>query len=162
MRPVALLLCTITLSLMLLTAAAAPAAEAAGPRLGPGERALVRAVNGERARHGLPRLARTGRLSRAADHHSRRMLARDFFAHGSMAQRVRRYGRYRRVGETLAMVSGCGRRGARRAVRMWMQSPAHRVILLSRGFRRVGVGARKGRLGSMRTCVVTADFASRR
>jgi uncharacterized protein YkwD len=160
MRTVALLLST--LSFAMLNAAAAPAAEAAGPRLGAGERALVRAVNGARARHGLPRLARTRSLSRAADVHSRRMLANDFFAHGAMAQRLRRYGRFRRVGETLAMVSRCGRRGARRTVRMWMGSSTHRAIVLSRRFRRIGVGARRGRLGATRTCVVTADFASRR
>jgi uncharacterized protein YkwD len=160
MRPVALLLST--LSFALLTAAAAPAAEAAGPRLNAGERALVRAVNGTRARHGLPRLAATRSLSRAADQHSRRMLAQDFFAHGATAQRVRRYGHFRRVGETLAMVSRCGPRGARRTLRMWMGSSTHRSILLSRHFRRIGLGARSGRLGAARTCVVTADFASRR
>jgi uncharacterized protein YkwD len=160
MRPVALLLCT--LSFAMLSAAAAPAAEAAGPRLSAGERALVRAVNGVRARHGLPRLARTRSLSRAADSHSRRMLANDFFAHGAMAARLRRFARFRRVGETLAMVSGCGRRGARRIVHMWMASPGHRAVLLSRRYRRIGVGARSGRLGATRTCVVTADFASRR
>jgi uncharacterized protein YkwD len=160
MRPVALLLST--LSIALLSAAAAPAADAAGSRLSAGERALVRAVNGVRARHGLSRVAATRSLSRAADHHSRRMIAHDFFAHGAMAQRVRRYGHFRRVGETLAMVSRCGRRGARLTVRMWMGSSTHRAIVLSRGFRRIGVGARRGRLGASRTCVVTADFASRR
>ena len=39
---------------------------------------------------------------------------------------------------------------------------ADRAVLLSRGFRRVGIGRRKGRLGSHRACLVTADFASRR
>ena len=160
MRPVALLLCTLSVTLMY--AAAAPAAQAAGPRLGPGERTMVRSINRIRARHGLPRLIHTRGLSRAADRHSRAMLARDFFAHGSMVRRVRRYGHFRRVGENLAMVPRCGRRGARRTVRMWMASAPHRANILARGFRRIGVGARAGRLGATRACVVTADFASRR
>jgi uncharacterized protein YkwD len=167
MRPVALALCALsTLFLLALFSASAPAAEA-GARLSAGERTLVRAVNGVRARHGLPRLKRSPRLNRAADHHTRQMIAHDFFSHSSrngasMSRRVRAFARSRRVGETIAMTSRCGRRGARRVVRMWMASSGHRAIVLSRSFRRIGVGARRGSLGAQRACVVTADFASRR
>jgi uncharacterized protein YkwD len=167
MRPVALALSALsTLLLLALLSAAAPAAEA-GASFSAGERTLVRAVNGVRARHGLPRLRPSGRLSRAADHHTRQMIAHDFFSHSSpngasMSRRVRAFTRSRRVGETIAMTTRCGRRGARRVVNMWMGSPGHRAILLSPGFRRIGVGARRGTLGAQRACVVTADFASRR
>jgi uncharacterized protein YkwD len=167
MRPVALALCALsTLFLLALLSATAPAAEA-GSRLSAGERTLVRSVNHVRARYGLPRLRRSGRLSRAADHHTRQMIVHDFFSHSSpngasMSRRVRAFARSRRVGETIAMTSRCGRRGARQVVNMWMGSPGHRAILLSRSFRRIGVGVRRGRLGAQRACVVTADFASRR
>ncbi len=159
MRPVALVLCTLTTLLVLSFAAAAPAAQAGSPRLDRGERTVIRAINRARASHGLRRLLTGRRLARAADAHSRNMLRADFFSHGSFAQRVRRYVRYRSIGETIAMTSRCS---ARTVVRMWLNSPSHRAVLLSSRFRRVGVGRRLGRLGSGRACLVTADFASRR
>ena len=156
-----------TVVLVLAFAIPAPAAQAAGSRLDRGERTVVRTVNRARARHGLPRLRTTRRLARAADHHSWEMLAHNYFAHASrngtpMAHRVRSFARHRRVGEVIGMTARCGRRSARRVVRMWMRSPGHRAVLLSRRFRRVGVGARRGRLGASRACLVTADVASRR
>ena len=157
MRSVALVLCT--LSTLLLSAATAPAAQAGGPRLDRGERKVVRAINRARANHGLRRLHAGRRLARAADVHSRHMLVANYFAHGAFSQRVRRFVGYRRIGETIAMTTRCS---ARRVVRMWLNSPGHRAVLLSRGFGRVGVGRRVGRLGQRRACLVTADFASRR
>ena len=68
---------------------------------------------------------------------------------------MRRYVRTRKVGENLAWMSGCN---ARPIVQMWMNSAAHRQIMLSGGFRRVGVAKRD----SSRICFVTADFASSR
>ena len=159
MRSVALVLCTLTTLLVLSFAAAAPAAQAGSPRLDRGERSVIRAINRARASHGLRRLLAGRRLARAADAHSRNMLRADFFAHGSFSQRVRHFVRYRSIGETIAMTSRCS---ARAVVRMWLNSPSHRAVLLSGKFRRVGVGRRRGRLGSSRACMVTADFASRR
>jgi len=157
MRSVALVLCT--LSTMLVFVAAAPSAQAAGPRHDAGERAVVRAINRARSHHGLRHLLAERRLARAADVHTRHMLAADVFAHGAFVQRVRRYVGYRRIGETIAMTNRCG---ARHVVRMWLDSPAHRAVLLSRGFRRVGIGRRVGRIGTGRACLVTADFGSSR
>jgi uncharacterized protein YkwD len=93
------------------------------------------------------------------------MLRNDFFAHQSsdgtsFDHRVRAYAKARRVGENLAMVSRV-RRVAREVVRMWLNSPGHRAILLSRRYRRVGVAKRSGDLGSLRATVFTVDFASR-
>ena len=87
------------------------------------------------------------------------MLRSDVFAHGSFTSRVRRYVSFKRVGETLAWNSRCS---SRTFVRMWLNSPGHRAVLLARGFHRIGVARRVGRLGARRACVVTADFASRR
>jgi uncharacterized protein YkwD len=159
MRSVALVLCTLSTLLVLTFATAAPAAKAGGPRLDRGERAVVRAINRARARNGLRALRAHRRLARVADVHTRSMLRSDSFSHGAFSQRVRRYVSFRRIGETIAMRSRCSARGF---VRMWLNSPPHRAVLLSRGFRRVGVGRRVGRLGSSRACLVTADFGSRR
>ena len=128
------------------------------------ERKVIRIVNRIRARHGLRRLRASRRLARAASVHSGDMLARDFLSHASsdgtgMAQRVRRYTRANWIGENIAALSG--RATARRTVRMWMQSPPHRAVLMSASGRRIGVGKRRGRLGSARRAVFTADLASR-
>src|SRR5262245_46242568 len=145
---------------------AAPTALAASPRLSPTERAVIRLMNRVRASHGLRALKSSPRLARAADLHSRDMLRHDFFSHESSDgtscfNRVRSYAHARRVGENLAMLPGV-RRAARQVVRMWLDSAAHREILLSRGFRRVGVGSRSGQLGGQQATVYTVDFASRR
>ena len=143
------------------------ATAAAKPRVDSKERAIVRAINRQRARHGLAKVRTSRRLARAADFHSWEMLDADYFAHesrdgGSFDRRVRRYAKHRSLGETLAMLSGCGRGAARRVVNMWMDSPGHRAVLLSSRYRRIGIGKRAGSLGGRRACLVTADFASRR
>jgi uncharacterized protein YkwD len=141
-----------------------PAAHAATPRMDRMERGIVRAINRHRGAAGLRRVRATRPLARAADAHSREMLAANYFAHqsrngGSFASRVRRYTHARTLGETIAMVSRCRRRAARQVVSMWMHSPMHRAILMSHRFHRVGIARRSGRLGSARACVVTADFS---
>ena len=87
------------------------------------------------------------------------MLRSNFFSHGDFSSRLRRYTRARHIGETIAMTSRCS---ASKVVRMWLNSPPHRAVLLSGDFRRIGLGRRKGSLGAGPACVVTADFASRR
>jgi uncharacterized protein YkwD len=165
MRLVALTTCSAVLPI--LCAATVPAAGAAPARMSGGERALARAVNHARARYGLPALRRSRGLARAADYHSQEMLSADYFAHtsrdgGPFSRRVRRFARYHRVGEVIAMVSGCSRRGRRYALRLLLASPTHRAILLAGHFRRIGVGMRAGRLGARRVCMITADLGSRR
>jgi uncharacterized protein YkwD len=137
---------------------------AAGPRLDRGEAAVVRAINRVRARHHRPRLRADARLDRAADLHSLQMLRADRFAHGRFYARVRHFVPSHSVGETLAWVPGLGCRHRRmgRVVRIWMHSAPHRAILLSGRYRRVGVGRRRGHLGTLPACVVTADFTSAR
>jgi uncharacterized protein YkwD len=147
---------------------ASPAVAAAGPaRLDRGEKAMIRGINHQRAHYGLSPVRASRALSHAADYHSREMLAGNYFAHtsrngGPFDARIRRYAHPQALGETLAMLGGgCGRGSARRVVRMWMNSPPHRAILLSGAYRRVGLAKRTGSLGSTHACVVTADFASR-
>jgi uncharacterized protein YkwD len=132
-----------------------PASASASARHDRTEASIVRVMNSIRASHGLPRLNISGGLGKAADVHSASMARSGRLAHGDTSRRVRRYVRTRRVGENLAYMTGCK---ARAIVRMWMNSAAHRQIMLSSGFRRVGVAKRN----SSRTCFVTADFASSR
>jgi uncharacterized protein YkwD len=140
---------------------------AAKPHVDGKERAIVRAINRQRSKHGLSALRSSRRLAKAADFHSWEMLDANYFAHesrdgGPFDVRVRRFARHKALGETLAMLGGCGRKAAGRVVRMWMNSPGHRAILLSSSYRRVGIGKRTGDLGGNRACLVTADFGSKR
>ena len=133
MRTVASL--TLAASCLLAALFAPPITAAATPRLDGKERAIVRAINRQRSKHGLGTLRASRRLAKAADFHSWEMLDADYFAHesrdgGSFADRIRRFANHRAVGETLAMMGGCGRKTAHCVVRMWMNSPGHRAILL--------------------------------
>jgi uncharacterized protein YkwD len=150
-------------SAILLGLALVPAAPAgaAGPRMGRTERAIVRKLDHQRAHFGLRALRSSRSLARAADGHSREMLSRNYFAHSSangasFATRIHRFTHARMVGETLAMLMGCRHHTAHQVVTMWMHSPPHRAIVLTRGLHRVGIAMRK-RHG---VCMVTADFAS--
>ena len=60
----------------------APAAHA-GPRLSAIEREVIQRLNDQRAQRGLQPLRAARGLNRAADRHSKDMLARDFFDHPS-------------------------------------------------------------------------------
>ena len=62
------------------------------------------------------------------------------------------------VGETLAAIPQ-RRGGADEVVRLWLDSGAHRAILLEPGFRRIGVARRWGTLGSAENAVVTRHWA---
>ena len=161
----ALLFCSAVICCCAVLALQPAQATADRVRLDRAERKVVRIVNRIRRRHGLRRLRASRSLARAATAHSGDMLRRDFLGHHSsdgtpMSMRVRRYTRARWIGENIAAVSG--RRTARRAVRMWMRSPSHRAVLLSPAGRRIGIGKRRGKLGSARRAVFTADLASRR
>jgi uncharacterized protein YkwD len=156
----------LTLAVALIPLAALPAAAAAAAGLSGSERALIRRVNDVRSEHGLTRLKPSRALARAADRHSHDMLRGDFFDHDSsdgtpFDHRVRRYTDAQTLGETLAAIS-LRRGGAATVVRMWMESPPHRAIVLDGGFGRIGIARRWGTLGGAEQSVVTADFASRR
>ncbi len=160
---------TLTASCLLAPLFASPLVSSADakPSLDGRERAMVRAINRQRAKYGLSKLRASRRLARAADYHSWEMLDADYFAHesrdgGPFDARVRRYANHKALGETLARLGGCGRKAARRVVRMWMNSPGHRAILLSSSYRKVGIGKRIGELRGSRACMVTADFGSRK
>lgn len=145
---------------------AVPEAEARARSVTTVERQLVERLNDVRAGHGLGRLRIAPSLVAAARSHSRDMLVRDYFSHPSLggssfADRVRRFHPAPLVGENLAW--GTGSLGAPAAVvRAWMNSPAHRAIILDGAFRVVGVGRAFGTFrGHRGAAVFTADFADR-
>ena len=64
--------------------------------------------------------------------------------------------RSKAVGETIGMVSGCSTSASAQIVKMWLDSPPHRRILLSPRYRVVGVGVAAG--GGRDGTGFTADF----
>jgi uncharacterized protein YkwD len=121
------------------------------------ERAIVRLVNAERARYGLPRVRLSGALTRAAQRHSW-----DCLRYDSLSHTTGRITRARASGEALAWSQRGAGSGASSIVNMWMRSSAHRAIVLNGKFRRIGVGRVRGKLGPTPGVMVTADFASAR
>jgi uncharacterized protein YkwD len=140
------------LAVLLVACTVAPSSASASSGHDATEVSIVRSLNKVRASHHLPKLRTNRGLARAAAAHSRSMQRTNSFSHGNVAARVRKYVRTRKVGENLAWVEACD---AAQIVELWMHSAPHRAIMLSRSFKRVGVG----RSGSG-ACFVTADFAS--
>src|SRR5918999_2288535 len=109
---------------------------------------MVGKINRARRRNGLRRLRVSGRLTRSSRRFGRHLMRADRFGHDS---HIWGGGRYRRVGEVLAMHRGWrSRRTA--TIRGWMRSAGHRSVLLG-GFRLVGVARVRGRLGSRRATI---------
>jgi uncharacterized protein YkwD len=118
------------------------------------ERTMLDLINRARANRGLARLRLRASLYRAARSHSLSMVRRDYFSHYSLdgstvAQRARRAGYTSsgytswRVGEVIGW--GSGSRGSAASVfRMWMNSSAHRKVLMGARWRDVGVGCVRG------------------
>ncbi len=168
---------TIVVCCVVLVAAAGWAAGSAQPaaastQLTAPEKAVLALINTARTSRGLHELRVVPSLERASRSHSRDMLKRDYFSHcsfsgASYSARLLSFG-YSRSGYTcwkVGEIIGWGRGGAaapRRIFRQWMKSPAHRVVILQRGFRDVGVGAAKGSLPGMTGVrMFTVDFGRR-
>jgi uncharacterized protein YkwD len=129
------------------------------------ERAIGRRISRVRTKHGLRGVRFSIRLRKVARRHSREMLRRDVLTHttasgASLSARLSRAGHRRHYGEVLAWTPRGVRAGARRVVRMWMQSPSHRQVLLDGRLRRIGVGRVRGAMGRQHGIAITADFSS--
>ena len=135
-----------------------PAAGAQARTLSGSEASLLQTMNAVRASHGLASLRVDVHLVRAARGHTADMLHRQYFAHGSVAGRALAAGaRGPLYGEDLAWATGLT---AQWVVNAWLNSPAHRAVLLRPGFTRVGIGIAFGTFaGHGGAGVVTADFA---
>jgi uncharacterized protein YkwD len=114
------------------------------------ERRVQRLVNRRRLNREIPRLRVATCPERVAEEWSRHLALTGLFEHRSMTTVLDRCNA-RYAGETL----GRGTMRPRRLVRMWMNSPAHREVLLSRKSRRIGVGVTPDLSGRW---VVAANF----
>ena len=156
---------------VLLAVPAANALACAGAQARPGtvsEGAYTRAVeclvNEQRARAGRGGLSHDRRLARAARRYSTSMVRERFFDHVSpqgstLSTRARAAGYSGgTLGETIGW--GAGELATPAAiVQAWMASPPHHAILMSRAFRRIGLGVALGSPeGDDGAATVTADF----
>lgn len=154
-----------------------PAAEAAGTtakKCGGGrislkteEKKSLVLHNRRRTERNLKPLCVHPRLQEAARAHSKDMIRRDYFSHGTKGrnegacERVTRYG-FRACGENIAW--GTGSKGSPGYImRSWMKSDGHRRNILGNAYREVGIGTYTGTYdGRQNATMYTADFGSRR
>ena len=121
---------------------------------------LLRLLNQERKRAGLPPLRRHGKLDRAARVHSRDMAKHRFVGHdsprtGAPAQRVERTGAVATVvRENVAMAYS-----TRELHDGWMDSRGHRENILSPEVRQVGIAVVPRSEGGVRMLFATQVFA---
>ena len=144
----ALVVCVFTAAAVLLPSSAAA---------GGAEREAIDALNDVRRANGLAPLRVSGSLNNSSGDYARKMLRHDFFGHGPSIDVA---GGFRSAGETLAYHTGWNAQPRRTVVR-WMNSPGHRAVLLSPGFRWVGMGLARGRLGSSVVTTWVAHVGSR-
>lgn len=135
------------------------------------EQTVLCLLNAERTKRGLPRLDEDDKLEKAADKHSRDMVARDFFAHDTPAgtspsDRIKDAGYLRgargwSIAENIAY--GTGRYATPQSiVQSWMNSAGHRRNILGRDFTEIGVGVALGAPGdAKRGATYTTTFGSR-
>ena len=138
------------------------------------ESSVLEELNSIRRSHGLVPVRLSRSLSSAADEHSRSMGAFGYFEHNSRDgsvfwKRIKRFygssgfGSWS-VGENLLWSSG--RLEASAAVKLWMESPAHRANILTARWREVGlsavsVPAAPGVFGGRNVVIITSDFGVR-
>ena len=165
----------VLVALLAVVLASAAAAPARSQDLGLERRAslelqVARELNQVRAARGLSKLRVQPGLRAAATGHTRSMLSAGFFAHESpdgtpFHNRIRKHYPARgwglwSVGETL--LSSGGQLDARAIVAAWLASPSHRDVVLSRGWREVGIGAfLRSDSAATQALAVTADFGLR-
>jgi uncharacterized protein YkwD len=108
---------------------------------------LLSEINEARATYGRAPLRRSAVLTRPARQQSAFVARTGEMAHegpdgNPFYVRLYRAGfpRSKAVGETLGIVDGCSTGASAQIVRMWLDSPPHRRILLSPRYRVVGVG----------------------
>ncbi|HEX2945012.1 MAG TPA: SafA/ExsA family spore coat assembly protein [Clostridia bacterium] len=121
------------------------------------ENEVIRLVNVERARAGLPALTTNWQLCRVARYKSADMANRGYFSHtsptyGSPFQMMQNFGlQFTSAGENIAY----GQRTPSQVMTDWMNSPGHRNNILSRSYSQIGVGLAKNSSG---VCYWTQQF----
>ena len=113
------------------------------------EAEVIRLVNAERAKNGLPALKANWELSRVARHKSQDMINKRYFSHqsptyGSPFTMMESFGiRYSAAGENIAK----GQRTPTEVMNAWMNSPGHRSNILGSSYIEIGVGLAKDKNG---------------
>ena len=104
------------------------------------QQTLIDHVNFVRAAHGLGQLKTAPALNRSSSAFASSLMRRNVFAHASSIQAG---GGFRSLGEVLRLHAGTSPRYLA-TVQAWLGSPAHRAIVLSRGFTHAGAGIARG------------------
>ncbi|OFI05928.1 chlorophenol reductase precursor [Clostridium acetireducens DSM 10703] len=113
------------------------------------ESEVIRLVNVERQKAGLPALKANSELSRVARYKSQDMADNKYFSHtsptyGSPFDMMKKFGiRFSAAGENIAY----GQRTAQEVMNGWMNSPGHRANILNSSFTEIGVGVYKSSSG---------------
>ena len=106
------------------------------------EQEVVRLVNIERGKAGLPALKYDQELARVAEKKSLDMKDNNYFSHtspvyGSPFNMMKNNGiQYKSAGENIAK----GQRSAQEVMNAWMNSSGHRANILNKDFTHIGVG----------------------
>ena len=139
------------------------------------QRLVTAEINVVRRQHGLPRLAVSVQLARAGQEHAKQLALAGYFSHDwsdgtPFGMWIRRFfpvgGAHRwSAGENLAWAGPDVT--APQAVEMWLASPEHRRILLSKTWRQVGLGVIRadsagGYYDGQNVVILAAEFGIRR
>ncbi|MFJ5790020.1 CAP domain-containing protein [Lysinibacillus sp. NPDC093197] len=106
------------------------------------EQEVVKLVNAERAKAGLPALKEDWELSRVAKYKSQDMHDKNYFDHtsptyGTPFTMMKNFGiTYKSAGENIAK----GQKSATEVVNAWMNSEGHRANILNKSYTHIGVG----------------------
>ena len=128
---------------------------------------VLQLVNLERAESGLSPVISNARLAKIAADYACRMIEGGFFGHQDPASErgpaeravAGKYSFYS-IGENLA----AGQQTAAEVMKVWMESPSHRDIILSPKWREIGIGVRTGGVHStywVQEFGDPADFSTR-
>jgi len=113
------------------------------------ENEVIRLVNAERAKNGLPALKTNWEVSRVARYKSQDMINKNYFAHqsptyGSPFDMMESFGiKFSAAGENIAK----GQKTPAEVMNAWMNSPGHKSNILSRSYTEIGVGLAKNKNG---------------
>lgn len=115
--------------------------------------ALFAAINSARTANGVPALANDREVGQIAELWAAHMARYGILDHGNLSDRIASVRPGMAAGETI----GEGYLDVGSEVRGWLNSPAHRSIMLSGTYRSVGCGVARGSDGSL---WYVADFCS--
>ena len=140
----------LTVCLLVLAVLALPARASTSPtQVTSASNVMIGKINHVRARHRLRPLHSSPALGGSSSRFAAFLMHRGVLAHRS---RVSAGGGFRKLGEALGMTSGRGL-GVSTTVRMWLRSPTHRAVILTRSMNLVGAGMVRGRFHGHRATI---------